>query len=167
MNLVVASVAILLAVNGASPVEAKRCPVVTQMLVGARSFSTLVGMAGCVTSSAQAFLVLYRARDVDGFRALAKASAPGAQLYGLCGLKHLRVDAEASDLRKKLEASQQESAVVFGEGASAKTPVNKLVTAQDGQPVSEFDATCDYLVQHGTGPTRHTCDSASARLTCR
>jgi hypothetical protein len=166
MTFLAASLAVLLASTGVS--EGNRCPAVTQSLLGARAFSTVVGLTQCVTAPAQAFLVLYRASDVAGFRALAEAQAAGAQLYGLCGLKHLHRDAEADALRKKLRNSRLNASIEFGdEGPAPMTAVSKLVFPQAGQSVSEFDATCDYLVEHGTGARRRTCEPASARLTCR
>lgn len=161
-----AILAALLAVTGTP--QGKHCPRATQMLMETRTFSTLVGMAGCVTAPAQAFLVLYRARDVKGFRALASSEAAGSQMYGLCGLKHLHVDAEASALRKKLETSRAKAAIEFGEeGPAPMTFVSTLVAPQTGQPVSAFDATCDYLIEHGGEAERRTCDPPSVRLTCR
>lgn len=151
-----------------TPTKTERCPGTTKRLVAARTFETLVGATGCLTPSAEVFLVLYRARDIDGFRTLAKAPAAGAQLYALCGLKHLRVDAEASVLRQKLATSQEKTAIHFGcTGSGPMTPVSELVVAKKGQPVSEFDSVCDYLVEQGLEPSRRACDSDSARPTCQ
>jgi hypothetical protein len=160
------SIAILLAAEGTP--ESKRCPTVSQSLMAARTFSTLVGVAGCVTPQAKAFLVLLRARDADGFRGLAASEAAGAQMYGLCGLKHLHLDREASAVRKRLVGSRAKASIEFGdEGPAPMKAVSELVAPQRGQPSSEFDTTCDYLVEHGTWTGRRTCDPASVRLTCR
>ena len=166
MTVFAASLAVLLASTGVS--EGKRCPAVTQSLLGAGVFSTVVGLTQCVTAPAQAFLILYRASDVAGLRTLAEAQAAGAQLYGLCGLKHLHRDAEADALRKKLGNSRLNASIEFGdEGPAPMTAVSKLVFPQAGQNISEFDTTCDYLVEHGKGTKWRTCDPAIARLTCR
>ena len=144
------------------------CPAVVGALSAAQNFSTLVGATGCLTPTADAFLVLYRAGDVDGFRTLAKANSAGAQLYALCGLKHLGADADAKALRKMLSSSRQKSALQLGcTGPGPTTVVSELVLPKDGQAVSPFDSDCDYLVENGAKPFRRPCDSKNARPTCR
>jgi hypothetical protein len=92
--------------------------------------------------SADAFLVLYQARDVESLRVLARTGSAGAQLYALCGFKHLHADADEKSLRSKLLASHQEER-------------------------SAFDIACDYLIENGTKPYRQACDTENARPTCR
>ena len=113
-------------------------------------------------------MVLYDAHDVESFRMLGNSPVAGAQLYGLCGLKHVGATAEASALRQRLMASQSATAIDFGcTGSGPKVPVSSLVVPKDNQPVSEFDSVCDALAQAGTRSPRNICDSGGARLTCR
>jgi hypothetical protein len=147
---------------------APRCPGITRALGGAPLFSTLVGLSGCLTPSAEAFLVLYRSRDLDGLRVLAKARATGAQLYALCGLKHLRADEEAKTLRQELAASQKTAAINSGcNGPGPMTPVSQLTATQKGQQASVFDLTCDYLIEEGMQSYRRPCDTERARPKCQ
>jgi hypothetical protein len=140
-------------------------------LATASTFATLFGATGCVTTPAKAFLVIYEARDVEGLRTLAKAPAAAAQLYALCGLKHLHVEPDASALRRELSSSSKKTAIEFGDPEPlSPTAVSGLVVAKKGQRSSEFDITCDMLVGAGRNPRappRRTCSSQSARLTCR
>jgi hypothetical protein len=124
-----------------APGSGQRCPGTAKLLVGVSTFSTLVGATGCVTPSAEAFLILFRSRDLDGFRLLAKSSAAGAQLYALCGFKHLRAESEAKALRE-------------------------LVAAKKGQQLSTFDSMCDYLIEEEGQPHRRPCDTGAARPKC-
>lgn len=147
---------------------AQRCPGITKSLANASVFSTLVGVSGCLTPSADAFLVLYRARDLDGLRVLAKSPATGAQLYALCGFKHLRADDEAKALRRELAASLKTAALNSGcNGPGATTPVSQLITPKKGEQSSAFDFTCDYLIEEGTQSYRRACDTESARPKCQ
>jgi hypothetical protein len=137
-------------------------------LGNASTFSTLFVATGCVTDSAKAFLVILEAHDIEGLRALARAPAAAAQLYALCGLKHLRIEPDANALRRELSSSSRKTAIEFGDPKPvAPIEVSTLVVPKKGQPASEFDATCDYLVGSARKPFRRTCTQASARLTCR
>ena len=122
--------------------SAQRCPAVVSSLAEETTFSTLASTVGCVTPQADAFLVLYQAGDVEGLRALARTGSAGAQLYALCGFKHLHADADETVLRGKLIASHQLTA-------------------------SGFDLRYDYLIANGTESYRQPCDTRNARPTCR
>lgn len=146
---------------------AKHCPGTAKSLFSTSVFSTLISVTGCVTPSAEAFLVLYRSRDLDGFRVLSKSPAGGAQLYALCGFKHLRADEEAKALRQELSTSQKTAAVHAGcNGPGPMTPVSRLIAANKGQRSSTFDVMCDYLIEEGMQPYREPCDTESARPKC-
>ena len=122
--------------------SSQRCPAVARSLAAETTFSTLTGTVGCVTPPADAFLVLYQAGDVEGLRTLARTGSAGAQLYALCGFKHLKADADETSLRTKLLASHQ-------------------------QTLSVFDSQCDYLIENGTKSYRQACNTENARPTCR
>jgi hypothetical protein len=132
----------LVAVLEAGCASPQRCPTVAKSLAAETTFSTLTGTVGCVTPSADAFLVLYQAGDVEGLRTLARTGSAGAQLYALCGFRHLHADADEKSLRTKLLASHQ-------------------------QTLSAFDLDCDYLIENGTKSYRQACDTETARPTCR
>jgi hypothetical protein len=147
---------------------AQHCSGTTKMLMDVSTFSTFLDVSGCVSSSAEAFLILYRYRDLDGFRALAKSPAAGAQLYALCGLKHLRVDGEMKELRRKLSASPKTAALYAGcDGPGPMTPVSQLIAAKTGQQQSDFDLMCDYMIEEGMQPYRRPCDTKRTRLKCQ
>jgi len=145
------------------PGVARHCPGTAKMLMGTSTFSTLAGTVGCVTPQAEAFLVLYRAQDLDGFRTLARASTAGSKLYALCGLKHLHAEEEAKELRRELSVSQGAARTSPG---GAMKPVSELVTAKNGKQISEFDIVCDYLVEKGMQPHRSACDTEGVRPKC-
>ena len=168
MNHLPAVAVFLIASASGPPVAAPRCPSTVRLLADVPTFSTLFGATGCVTDSAKAFLILDEARDIEGLRTLARARPAGAQLYALCGLKHLHAEADATALRKELSASSKKTAIEFGDPEPVEmTAVSGLVVAKKGQASSEFDTTCDYLIGPGARPSRRTCSSSSARLTCR
>jgi hypothetical protein len=147
--------------------SASRCPSATNAMARASVFETRVGVTGCLTPRAEAFMLLYDARDVGGFRALGDSPTAGAQLYGLCGLIHVGATAEAEALRKKLISSQEVTAIHMGcTGSGPRVPVGTLVVAKDGGSVSEFDSVCDDLVEAGTRPSRNLCETGEAHLTC-
>jgi len=158
-------------VAGAPLATAAKCPAVVQSLASVSTFSTLFGATGCLTSDAKAFLVIHEAGDIEGLRALARAPSAAAQLYALCGLKHLHVEPDASALRRELSSSSKKTTIEFGDPEPLNpTAVSSLVVAKKGQPSSEFDSTCDMLVGVGRNPrapARRTCSSESAHLTCR
>jgi hypothetical protein len=134
---------LLLAVaTDAGCASSQRCPAVVKSLAAATTFSTLTGTVGCVTPTADAFLILYEARDIEGLRTLARSDGAGAQLFALCGFKHLHAEADETSLRTKLLLSQQEALAVF-------------------------DLQCDYLIEQGRKPYRRPCDTESGRPTCR
>lgn len=119
----------------------QRCPTVVRSLAAEKHFSTLAGTVGCVTPSADAFLVLYEARDSEGLRALARGESTGAQLFALCGFKHLHAEADEKSLRTKLLGS-------------------------DPEALATFDSQCDYLIEEGRKPHRGPCDTETGRPTC-
>ena len=133
---------LLAAVLDAGCASPQRCPTVAKSLAAETTFSTLAGTVGCVTPPADAFLVLYQAGDVEGLRMLARTGSAGAQLYALCGFKHLHADADEKSLRTKLLTSHQ-------------------------QNLWAFDINCDYLIEKGTKSYRQACVSGNARPTCR
>lgn len=171
MNYLMGALACFAAAAGVPPATPVRCPATAQSLARASTFSTLFGATGCVTDPAKAFLVIYEARDVEGLRTLARAPTAAAQLYALCGLKHLHVEPDATILRRELSSSPKKTTIEFGDPEpSSPTAVSSLVVAKNGQPSSKFDVTCDVLVGVGRNPrapARRTCSSESARLTCR
>ena len=147
---------------------ASRCPTITQEIARASIFETRVGVSGCLTPWAEAFMVLYDARDVRGFRNLGESPFAGARLYGLCGLKHVGATAEAGALRQRLASSEELTAILVGcMDSGPKVPVSSLVLPKNGESASEFDSVCDDLIEAGTRPSRNLCDSGGARLTCR
>jgi len=132
---------LLAAVLDAGCASQQRCPAVAKSLAEETTFSTLTGTVGCVMPAADAFLVLYQAGDVEGLRMLARTGSAGAQLYALCGFKHLHADADERPLRAKILASHPET-------------------------LSVFDAQCDYLLENGTKSFRQACNTETARPTC-
>jgi hypothetical protein len=155
-------------VDGGSPGKSKHCPGIARMLMGVSTFSTLVSMVGCVTPEADEFLVLYRSRDLDAFRTLAKAPTAGAQLYALCGLKHLGAEEEVETLRRELLASQKMAALNSGcDGPGPMKPVGQLITPRTGRQISDFDFMCDYLVREGIQTYRSPCDTEVPRPRCQ
>jgi hypothetical protein len=137
------SLLLLLAIGtDAGCASSERCATVVRSLAAERTFSTLTGTVGCVTPPADAFLVLYEARDIEGFRALARSDGTGAQFFALCGFKHLHAGADETSLRTELLASHQEA-------------------------LAAFDSQCDYLIEEGRKPYRSPCDTESGRPTCR
>jgi hypothetical protein len=120
--------------------SSQRCPAAVRSLASATTFSTLAGTVGCVTPTADAFLIMYEARDIEGLRTLARSDGTGAQLFALCGFKHLRAEADEASLRTKLLVSQHEALAVF-------------------------DFQCDYLIEQGRKPYRRPCDTGSGRPT--
>jgi len=168
MNSLAHFLVLLVATTSSTATPSPRCPSVVSALAAAKTFSSLVGVSGCLTPDADAFLTVYKAGDVDGFRRLAKVEAVGAQLYALCGLKHLHVDGEANELRKRLLASKQKTSLHMGcTGPGPSTAVSELVSPNSNETASPFDSDCDYLVENGAKSFRRACDSKTARPICR
>jgi hypothetical protein len=146
------------------------CPKAVRVLMKADGFESRSGLGLCLPELAHAFVELYRARDVSGFRALTEKGSAAAKLYGLCGLESLRV-ADAPRVRSRLSKSDERTSISAGdELGGPEGSLSKLLAFRDGGSPFEFNTACA-LLAHGADDATEAdlCDpkGPGARLTCR
>jgi hypothetical protein len=139
---------VLLTARGAMSKPAVREPAAVQVLFRYERFEGLVGLtANRVTPGSQAFVRLYRSRDTDGFRVLARARSASANLYGLCGLEHLG-SRDAAALRERLLKSNARTSIDFGDELGSELPLSELLAVTYDGTRTRFDEVCADLVDY-------------------
>jgi hypothetical protein len=146
------------------------CPKAVRVLMKADGFESRSGIGLCLPALAHAFVELYRARDVSGFRALTEKGSAAGKLYGLCGLESLRV-ADAPEVRSRMSKLTERTSISAGdELGGPEGSLSKLLAFRDGGSPFEFNAACALLAEGADGATpADLCDpkGPGARLTCR